>query len=989
MRLAPRLSLLVALCAPAACGGGAPPAPVTIPPPPPPAPAAPPPPRAVWLQEPELAWIGAKPNGVGPRIEAGTVLLVGGRVALLGKDGSLRANETAWPAPVTQVIEVPPPAGGPSKLVVRAGADLYRLDDPLGAPVPLAHVEDGERVLRIAPGPGLLAFWDAAGLDTGFDTPELVGSSARFLDLDSGEERDAPPGFAGQPVSAMAFRTPREGAAVLRAVGLAVTTDGGTTWRPVARSGPLDDDDPRELALERGTVVQPESYGMLNAAFGGDVPGPRPIDLASGTRGAQTPTPAGPPMVQWIRRTDVDARLQATQEGVPFPSGDVLVLYLRTLARVVPSTGLVTDVAALPAGGCTMAGTTDTAWVRCYGEMSRDEQKVYRVPLREGPLTVERDVVLDHYEGGVIPITSPSGGVMFPGACTKTDGANVCVRQPDGSWKTVALGMKQWNDDRWAELRGPLADGRVVFGRSAGAGAPASLTIVARDAAGKEETLAVVGDVGEGRQVMAPLRELADHSLAALLAGAAGAASLLVAPGAHAARLEPVAHAGKAGGLAGAHGVILADTAKALLVTDDGGATWSEQPIPGALGIEGGLGDVKVSGAGTYFPDRHVGLLGWAFPASLSFPTSAPVASGEVIGSRATGYRPGARVACHLPAAPKPGAPPKPARPQKPTVRKPLDPPFPPAPKAQGQKRVTWGFPLWPTEPQAALDLAGSPDAPRATLRWFDPNELGAAAHAWSGRLEGIGWPEGGVTMFAEGGAVLVETRAFVPAAGGLLGKKPATSMLRVSPDGRAWMARVPDGLAFEKATPGVVALGRGDAPAAWTTGDSLVVWRPGEAPRVLASISERAKLLVGEPTRDAVPVVLTWTGGSLFRWLKIPPPGQSYGRDVWLTGWQDVPEIGETSGFHACSAQALAGMARFHLTTMLELGGDVTGGGTQRIDVWVAPGQACLGAFTQTEGGDVPEEYAVTRANLVTGQAERFRRYHVEQRLACKVGKP
>jgi hypothetical protein len=942
----------------------------------------------MWLRPKESFSILDTLTSVGPRVEAGTLVVVGGRIALLAKDGTLRWNVASLPAGVSQVIEVATSAG--PRLFARAGAGIYRIDE-VGAPVPLAQVEGGEYGLRIGSGPGLVAFWSGSALERPLDSGASTATGVRFLDPESGDEVDTPAPFVQQPVSALAFKSRTEGAAVLRATGLAVTSDGGATWRPIARAGLLDDADPTELALERGTVVEPGAGGDILTALGGTVPGARPIDIAAASIGPATPSPGGGPMLQWIRMTETDPRVEAARSGVPFPSGDVLALHLRTIARVVPATGLVTDVATLPAGGCTMAGTPDTAWIRCYGDMSVEEQKLYRVPLRDGPLTVEPDVVLEHFEGSVIPVTSPSGGVMLGGGCTRDDKADACVRQPDGSWKSIRV--EAGKDDPWRRLAGPLADGRLAYGRSSGDASSGQVAVVARDAAGREEVLATfsTASLDKGAAPTSPLRELRDRSLAALVASGGGIASLLVTAK-RAATLTPVAKDVR-GGLAGEHGVLFASDGKTVRVTEDGGATWSEEAIPAALGIASGFPDVVVTDAGAYDGNLKAGFLGWSFPAALAQPDGPTVeGGGTAIGPPSDARELGALVRCTLPpeARAKNRERTTGTQPRKLTQGRPqrnyLGPPFPPPAASADPKRILWGFPQWPQEPQAALDQAGPPEAPRATLRWFDPDEMGGAVHAWSGKLDAIGMQEGALTMMARGGAVVVEAGKQVASAGGLLGKKRVTSMIRVAPDGRAWTAAVPGEIAPEKTPPETFAIGRtDDAPVAWNLGSVIAVWRPGEAPRALASIAARADVLVGEPTRDAVPLLVIWGDRASFRWLPILSAGKTYGRDAWLTGWQDVPDPRGTRAFPVCPKSVPDG-ARFRLWVQLELGGDLSAGGTQLVELLVTPGHACLAGFLHIESG---QDDLIVRADLVAGRAERVHAYRAGQRLTCTVGKP
>jgi hypothetical protein len=481
--------------------------------------------RAAWFRRPEVTLFETA-TAVGPEVDDGTVVTLGGRLAMLGKDGTLRTNDAPWPAPVTSVIEVATANG--RHIVARAGAGILRIDDPLAAPVPLAHVEGGEERLRIGSGPGLVAFWEGPSLDT----PEHVVSDARtvrFLDPDSGDEVDTPAPFVQQPVSALAFRTPSEGAAVLRAAGLVATHDGGLTWQTVTT--PLLDVDVPELALEGGAVVIPSTFGPLGIALGGNLEGSRPIDLAAAQIGKPMPVPPGAALLRWIRLTEEDPLLVAAKSGIPLPSGDVLILHLRTLALVKPN-GLVTDVRVLPGGGCEMRRAGDSAWIRCYGDMPKSEIRLFRVTLRDGPLTMEPSIAIPGYSGPIVPFGSPGGGVLLDGGCAHDQEGRACVHQPDDTWKSIALGDAR--DSAWRITPCALADGRVVASRYTGNprdAASGHVAFVAIDAAGHEEILATLDHPGASPSGWdSSLRELEDHSITALLHTSGGLASLVITP---------------------------------------------------------------------------------------------------------------------------------------------------------------------------------------------------------------------------------------------------------------------------------------------------------------------------------------------------------------------------------------------------------------------------------------------------------------------------
>src|SRR5262245_8881537 len=120
----------------AACGG----APLPTPPSvrldvaPPPV-AVPPPLPARWVESGGATLVGPVLSG-----SDGTLVLLGGRRALVRGDGSLEPEKARAPEPLEEIVEVPGP-GGRTRLVGRSGHGVFRFDDPLGAPVALARSE--------------------------------------------------------------------------------------------------------------------------------------------------------------------------------------------------------------------------------------------------------------------------------------------------------------------------------------------------------------------------------------------------------------------------------------------------------------------------------------------------------------------------------------------------------------------------------------------------------------------------------------------------------------------------------------------------------------------------------------------------------------------------------------------------------------------------------------------------------------------------------
>src|SRR5262245_1209104 len=132
-RIAPALrahALLASLLG-AACSGAQPPPlppPKVDPTPPPP----PPPPAARWIE-------GGGATVVGPVVGDSTLVLIGGRRALVGKDGAVKMQTAETAEPIQEIVEVPGPQG--VRTVGRGEHGIYRFDDPLGEAKALAHTD--------------------------------------------------------------------------------------------------------------------------------------------------------------------------------------------------------------------------------------------------------------------------------------------------------------------------------------------------------------------------------------------------------------------------------------------------------------------------------------------------------------------------------------------------------------------------------------------------------------------------------------------------------------------------------------------------------------------------------------------------------------------------------------------------------------------------------------------------------------------------------
>ena len=888
---------------------------------------------------------------VGPASVAGTLVLLGGRRALVRPDGSLQSERVPAPEPLAELVEVP--AGAGTRLVGRGAHAVYRFDDPLGAPVVIAR--STEPLAGLGAGPGLVAVW--------------AGYSAlpRFVDVDTGHPVERPgavpdgheqrlAGLPEPPLRALAFLDARRGAAIFEAVGLAVTTDGGASWHVVGAARPGD-------ALRASGLRR--RGGELRAFTYPDGPDGA-IDLAGARLGAaepQHPPAAEAPILRWIRVTGRDPLDAVASGGLELPAGGMLAASNGLLARIDPASGAVPELIEIARGkwigSCGAGRAQGTAWVACTltddaGRDLFDPFGVVAVPLGEGPLTASRPALVRNGEAELR--VSPSGGALLLAPCSNEETGAACVRQPDGKWKTIAV------EGELAERgAGALADGHLAFLRGMFEGdevadpSPAPpgdddnarshrlhVSLVGPD--GKERHLAPIGFApsrGYAR-VQSPIEEDADHSLRFVVEDGDGPFAVVVPSskeGAQAHRVPDASvarlHAGR--GIAVGEGRVLASL--------DGGASWSAVPAsPPVLEAASRVaasyedpGQLVVSEGGA-----RVGpmlRLGWGPPDAAAEPGPSQVADA-----------PGTVLLTPGPAAPSgPGGPSllectsrgpvkgTPLLEASAQLRQLLggDPSTPgsgPRPSVKGGVRresAAWsstrGGSLDALDTVALLEEEG-PDAPGSapakwTLRWFDPLELG-------GKVRSASLP-------APRGATWGTTLRFAAASAGhalfALRSVGKVRLIRVKPGGTEIVEIPADGIPA-----GDVSFGEGRSEAiAWIRETQVMVWLPGERPRAIARLGTHASRTLGAPTAAGVPLLLGGADWSLLRTLPVPPldhgaassasaePSASLAPPS-LDGWTRLPPLPRLlESLPVCAARATG--ARFtlaHLSLHAEVDG-------------------------------------------------------------------
>ncbi len=873
------------------------------PPPPPPPKVEAPPAQPSEPAPPPLAasrWLEAKGNTlVGPELPEGTLALVGGRRVLVTRDGTAKPETVPAPEGLNGFAEVVT-ASGARKVVAYSDHAVYRLDDVLGELKTLART-DGE-IWKISAGPGVVAVWD-------FDS-----DVARFIDVESGQLKTLA-NMPAVPANGMAFKNAKEGAAVFEAVGLALTTDGGATWKPAGETMKGDAMRVIDLKLRGDGVYASMGYGRSEV----------PIDFAQGKLGSavEPQIPANEAsLLKWVRRTERDPLAEAAQTGILMPSGEALVAASGMLARVDLKTGLVSevvDVAGEDARACYLARAGDTAWLGCSLPESESSEEfydafgVYKISLGGGKIAPERPVV--KRSGDVELRTSPSGGVMLLGGCGAEGGSDeMCVRQPDGKWVGVQMSM-----DPWERGAGPLADGRVAYLRglyegeeppedvapqAAPEGEPAEgeptegrrVWVVAMDARGKEQTLATIS-LPPGSVDMAIrgyLQEDGDKRLhAVLFSGEEGPGVLIAPPGKTPVELQRVA---------GANGVKLfgnfgiAFGGGKLLGTTDGGATWGELTAPrrlldmiGGGGDEGEGGDYGGYYGDDYFTVSDAGFraeqfvrVGWGAPEPL--PEERQPTGGITLQRRAQPPTPGPERAavCTTDGAGQ-GAAPLAGTYQTQDF-------FVKGQPAKGTKRKVSTAPggrFGMLDVIGAMVLEG-PDKPATPpakwiFHWFDPAELGGKAKSVSAPApKDASWDPNVRSVAASGSRAIFSLRS-----------NGKNYVVRTKGAG---IETVEVPLELMPSMEVVFGTEKG-APIVWTSGNQIVAWLEGEQPRVIASITGRSLRALGQPTKDGVPILLTSTSWSLAKVLPIPVADKKdknakaapHGQSIWLEGWTPI----------------------------------------------------------------------------------------------------
>ena len=625
------------------------------------APAAPPSPsrRALLPHHP------GPPSSVGPRWAGGTLLVLSGRRALVAADGAITDEEVSLPGLVHELREVVDRQGA-ARVVGQGWGQIFLLDarDPLGKA--RVRVDLGEGMGLLGAMPGVLVVGGEAG-------PPL------FVDLETGAPSARPP-LPELPLHAVAFRSASEGAAVFGEAGLAVSADGGRSFRLVTGD-------------TRAVVSVVLRGGDLVALTGGEEPPMEAtIDVAHASLGALHPPepPSEPATVRWVRRTRTDPLAEAIDKGVLLPGGGAVVAAPGLLARVDAASGAVAELVEIgPAPArfgyrCRVDRAGGALWASCQSERRWSLFQIHA----EGALRADPPVAESTAPGNQVRlVTGTGGGALWTAPCAPQAEKTWCVRQPDGRWQSVAVPF------RGQDSAGPLADGRVAFLGDD----PETLRVEAVGPDGATAELAIVRRQGECTERLRPsgsVEEDEEGLLHFMVDSPCGTLAVAQRAGGPTTQVGAVL----ANRVRLRHGRGWAVHAGAAAWSRDWGLTWGSLPVPADAG------DVAES----FGPPL---LAGWLPSAEMSPAPPVPVQALRAV--RRPPPPPLRRLRCASLGRSSAVAP------YAEHVAREHDP------LGIGAARHVSFAP----GSRAMLDRAG----PRWTLRWLDGAEVSGKPHLWSG----------------------------------------------------------------------------------------------------------------------------------------------------------------------------------------------------------------------------------------------------------------
>ncbi|UQA59985.1 hypothetical protein [Polyangium aurulentum] len=853
--------------------------------------AAPLPARARWVRS-------GGATRIGPSLPQGTMVLLGGRRALVHPDGSVTPERVPTPEPLYDIVLVPAPGG--DRLIGHGKHTVYRFDDPLGAPTALVGTLDRVEIDHIGAGPGVLVVWGVFWARYNDPAPPMV------VDVVTGEASKLV-GWPEVRLRDIAFRTMNEGAALFEGLGLGITRDGGKTF-----GSPVTDKPEQGRLFERLS-----RRGDAFSARRDDVHAPSfhaAIDLASGRVAAFSRETSGlSPTLAWIARTATDPLAAAVAEGSLDRNGKLVIGVDGVAARVDPETGAVVEIAVFdeakadprraprekygyvdpraphPRSRCLVAHLPQEGLLLCPVLGAR------RFSL-EGPLDPRPFETFDpenHQYKNRDLVYRPGGGFAFLGYCSQREGGDqrpakrLCTLQKRARFESVKPpeGIPIYHEHGL----GALSDGRVVLlardPRSdfdtEGDPRPFFLVSDARGAIQKLPPLSFP-DASRPATVLGSIEEGADGALHALLSTSHGLLSVRQ-PWDGPATITPLPAA--LGELRRGRGVALGEE---MLISSDAGASFTAVgPWPSLP--EGGTRDELVVGEGGVEVGDWL-RVGWG--PGEPFAPPPPVASPPIVlPSKPATEWPTRRLVCKTLGRLGPAPPLW----DEAELTKLFDRARGPAP---ARRTLYHSIPGWTTDGFVTRLSSFAEDAEARSpthwaLQFIDPREKSGKVHTWTftppaGVPTGA-WLEG---VFRAGKRTVLSVSHRAPRS--LDGEPESTTwhLALVPPQGEArWVSFTqPDDGTSRGASLGVT-LGEGEAdPILLRNRSGIFVWEAGAAPR---SLHPPSPVLLGAPRGKTIPLLLRGQDWSAAREVSIGGASEP-SLVLPFEGWQSVPLSGK-----------------------------------------------------------------------------------------------
>ncbi|MFO0587172.1 MAG: hypothetical protein U0441_06530 [Polyangiaceae bacterium] len=718
-------------------------------------------------------------------------------------------------------------------------------------------VESEATLTRVRPGPGsmfVLGLWSAAAFD-----------------VEHGVERQG--FFPSLPIRDAVFADAHRGAVAAAVGGIATTSDGGRTWKPLVfkPAGTL----PLSLDVVGGDLYVRDSYSVGRAAK---------IDLGTNRLGdfAYTGTVSAPgatDVEKWItaRGNPIPA---AVRNGIDAGNGMGIVAHDGIAFQVDLATGLFRDHAGFESSKMDCSGTMagKEAYLLCGKKPKGRELGERLFHVVTAPALRIEDIAGAEFGGNGYAdlVGSPAGGLLVGQGCGSETG-NLCVRKPDGTWLSVP-----GDDVPYRGTAAPLVDGRVLTVGIRGTVTGPVLELLAVD--DKKKTV-LAESVFDDRMMVNPSapEEGEDKAVRFVVTEQVKDKKAVYF---YLYAFEP----GKKGfrktaieGVAGAHfrdGELVvheeSDKGSRFRVSHDLGATYADLDMPPQASPE----VTSVTRLGIVSPKFT--RVGWE-PLPASPPPRAKIKADFRLPATPPPPKSESTLACKTSGGVKSGH-------ELPKYGGDLIALYGLKPPPVGSSRTWIQFAASPMDVSLLLAVEGPSKAPAKgaqtwIARWLDPREPDAKVRSVTAkvpfgfegaRIRGV-WSEEGRLFF---------TIAF--------DREDRNILFRTKGGGLEWV-EIKSGLAPWSSSS--VAYSADGNTLAYLTGDVLVTWKSGEAPRAIGAVLSRFGTLLGTPGKEGVPVIADVEGNTYYRVFPIPegkPKGTS--DEEWVhgswEGWSRVPSL-------------------------------------------------------------------------------------------------